>query len=55
MNGTLPHYRQIRAFHIDPKPLTIESGLLTANGKLRRDAVTAYFREPIDAMYRKDA
>ena len=55
VNGALPHYRQIRAFHIEPKPLTIESGLLTANGKLRRDAVTAYFREPIEAMYRKGA
>ena len=53
LNGGLPHYRQIRALHIEPKPLTIESGLLTANGKLRRDAVAAHFREPIDALYRQ--
>jgi long-chain acyl-CoA synthetase len=53
VNGGLPHYRQIRAFHIEPRPLTIESGLLTANGKLRRDAVAAQFRDAIDAMYRK--
>jgi long-chain acyl-CoA synthetase len=53
VNGALPHYRQIRAFHIEPKPLTIESGLLTANGKLRRDAVAAHFREAIEVMYRK--
>jgi long-chain acyl-CoA synthetase len=51
LNGSLPHYRQIRAFHIEPKPLTIESGLLTANGKLRRDAVAACFRDSIDALY----
>ena len=56
LNGGLPHYRQIRALHIEPKPLTVESGLLTANGKLRRDAVAARFRDSIEAMYRrKDA
>ncbi len=54
-NATLPHYRQIRACHIEPQALTIESGLLTANGKLRRDAIAAYFREAIEAMYRKEA
>ena len=41
--------------HIEPQPLTIESGLLTANGKLRRDAIAAHFREAIEAMYRKEA
>jgi len=51
LNGVLPHYRQIRAFHIEPKPLTIESGLLTANGKLRRDAIAAHFHDSIDALY----
>ena len=55
LNATLPHYRQIRAFHIEPQPLTIESGLLTANGKLRRDAIGEHFREEIEAMYRKSA
>jgi long-chain acyl-CoA synthetase len=54
MNAGLPHYRQIRAFHIEPKPFTIDSGLLTANGKLRRDAVTMRFRDEIEAMYSKD-
>jgi long-chain acyl-CoA synthetase len=52
LNGAMPHYRQIRALHIEPKPLTIESGLLTANGKLRREAVAARFRDAIEAMYR---
>ena len=53
LNVALPHYRQIRAFHIEPQPLTIESGLLTANGKLRRDAITAHFHDAIEAMYRR--
>jgi long-chain acyl-CoA synthetase len=55
VNAALPHYRQIRALHIEPKPLTIESGLLTANGKLRRDAVATCFRDQIEAMYRPGA
>ena len=54
LNPSLPHYRQIRAFHIEPRPLTIESGLLTANGKLRRTAIAARFGDAIEAMYRKN-
>jgi len=53
LNSGLPHYRQIRAFHIEPEPLTVESGLITANGKLRRDAIAAHFRQAIESMYRK--
>jgi long-chain acyl-CoA synthetase len=54
LNSDLPHYRQIRAFHIEPQPLTIESGLLTANGKLRREAIAAHFHQAIESMYRKN-
>jgi long-chain acyl-CoA synthetase len=54
LNSTLPHYRQIRGFHIAPQALTIESGLITANGKLRRDAIAAQFRDAIESMYRKN-
>jgi len=50
-NATLPHYKQVRAFHIIAEPFTIESGLLTANGKLKRDAIVQRFRHEIDAMY----
>ncbi|HEV2288954.1 MAG TPA: AMP-binding protein [Candidatus Acidoferrales bacterium] len=53
MNARLPHYRQIRAFHLERKPFTIESGLLTANGKLRRDAVAAHLKSQIEELYRK--
>ena len=55
LNATLPHYRQIRAFRIERQPLTIESGLLTANGKLRREAIARTFSEAIEVMYRKNA
>ena len=55
VNADLPHYRQIRACHIEASPLTTEGGLLTANGKLRREAIAAHFREAIEAMYRRES
>jgi long-chain acyl-CoA synthetase len=51
VNPGLPHYKQVRAFHLVEQAFTIESGLLTANGKLRRDLITERFRNEIDAMY----
>jgi long-subunit acyl-CoA synthetase (AMP-forming) len=33
------------------EPFTIESGLLTANGKLKRDLIADRFRDEIAAMY----
>jgi long-chain acyl-CoA synthetase len=53
VNAQLPHYKRIRAFHIDKEPMTIEGGLLTANGKLRRDAIAAHFEREVDALYHK--
>jgi long-chain acyl-CoA synthetase len=53
VNAQLPHYKRIRAFHIDKEPMTIEGGLLTANGKLRRDAIAAHFEREISALYQK--
>ncbi len=51
VNSQLPHYKRIHAFHVNKEPLTIESGLLTANGKLRRDAIATHFKREIDALY----
>lgn len=56
MNERLPHYKQIRAFHVTDEPFTIENGLLTANGKLKRDAILARLQAQIEELYRrKDA
>ncbi len=51
VNPGLPHYKQVRAFHLVEEAFTIESGLLTANGKLKRDLIAERFRGEIDAMY----
>ena len=51
VNGGLPHYKQVRAFRISSEPFTIENGLLTANGKLKRDLIAQRFNAEIDDMY----
>jgi long-chain acyl-CoA synthetase len=51
INPGLPHYRQLRNFTIIPEAFTIENGLLTVNGKLRRAAINARYASEISAMY----
>ncbi len=51
-NAQMPHYKRVRAYRILPEPFTPENGFLTANGKLRREAILARFHEHIEAMYR---
>ncbi len=53
MNAQLPHYKRIHAFHVERDAFTMESGLLTANGKLRRDAISARFAAQIETLYRE--
>jgi len=51
VNKDLPHYKQVRAFRISDEPFTIENGLLTANGKLKRDLIAAKLRAEIEEIY----
>jgi long-chain acyl-CoA synthetase len=53
VNVGLPHYKQIRAFRILPAPFTVEDGLLTTMGKLKRDAIATRCAGEIEEMYRK--
>ncbi|HXT25893.1 MAG TPA: AMP-binding protein [Candidatus Eisenbacteria bacterium] len=55
INLDLPHYRQIRNFHILPEGFTPDSGLLTANGKLKRDAIAKRYDAEINSMYARKA
>jgi long-chain acyl-CoA synthetase len=52
VNLELPHYKQVRAFFIQAEAFSIENGLLTVNGKLKRDAITARMKNEIEDMYR---
>jgi len=52
VNATLPHYKQIRASYVRKEPFSIENGLLTANGKLKRDAIARALQGEIEDLYR---
>ncbi len=54
VNAPLPHYRKIRRYHVAQELFTIENGMLTANGKLRRDTIAARFAAEIERMYAKE-
>ena len=51
VNPEMPHYKQIRGFYIRPEPFSVNNGLLTANGKLRRDAIAGQMKAEIEEMY----
>jgi long-chain acyl-CoA synthetase len=53
-NADLARVEQIKDFRVLPRPLTIDGGDRTPNGKLRRDAVHRNFAELIDEMYAED-
>jgi long-chain acyl-CoA synthetase len=53
LNAGLPHYKQIRAFHVLPEPFSVENGLLTTMGKLKRDAISARYAAEIEKLYQK--
>ncbi len=50
-NPQWPHYKRVRSFLLHPEPFSVENGLLTANGKLRREAINARFQAQIEEMY----
>jgi long-chain acyl-CoA synthetase len=52
VNPDLPHYKQVRAFHLRQEPFSIDNGMLTANGKLKRDLISARMKNEIEDMYR---
>ncbi len=55
INPELPHYRQIRNFKILADALTPERGLLTAMGKIKREAIAKRYDAEINAMYERKA
>jgi len=51
VNPGLPHYKQVRAFCLRLEPFSIDNGMLTANGKLKRDLISARMKNEIETMY----
>jgi long-chain acyl-CoA synthetase len=52
VNPELPHYKQVRAFVVRAEAFSMESGMLTVNGKLKRDLIAARMKNEIEDMYR---
>jgi long-chain acyl-CoA synthetase len=52
INLQMPHYKQVRAFSLVAEPFSIENGMLTVNGKLKRDLIADRMKNEIEAMYR---
>ncbi|MBW2941194.1 AMP-binding protein [Zhongshania aquimaris] len=50
-NTLLPDYAQIRRWLVLPKRLSVEDGLLTANGRLRRKEILAYYADLVNECY----
>ncbi len=53
VNRDLPHYKQVRDFRALSEPFSIENGMLTANGKVRREAIAARYAAEIAEMYQR--
>ena len=51
VNATLPHYKKVKRFHRSAETLTPESGLLTANAKLKRRAIEQHFKAALQNVY----
>jgi long-chain acyl-CoA synthetase len=52
VNPQLPHYKQVRAFCLRSEPFSVDGGMLTAMGKLKRDVIAARMKSEIEDMYR---
>ena len=52
INPQLPHYKQVRAFVVRSEPFSIDNGLMTANGKPKRDLIASCMKSEIEGMYR---
>src|SRR5579863_3943902 len=51
VNPHLPHYKQVHAFVLRAEPFSIDNGMLTANGKLKRDLISSRMKNEIEDMY----
>jgi long-chain acyl-CoA synthetase len=48
---TFPGYAKVHRVHVQLKPWSIDSGLITASLKVRREKIAEQFSEEIEAMY----
>ncbi len=51
VNADLPDYARIRRWIMMREPFTIENGLLSVNGQVRRDQIAVRYQQEIEALY----
>jgi long-chain acyl-CoA synthetase len=54
VNESLPPRQRLHGCLVCREPFTVESGLVTANGKLRRDAITSALDPEIERLYARE-
>jgi len=54
-NQGLARWEQVRDIILVPEPFTIDNGLLTSTGKIRRQAVLTRYSAEIEAVYTTNA
>ncbi len=53
VNAGLPDYARVSRFVRAPAPFSAANGLLTGNGRPRRDAILSHYRSEVDQCYRQ--
>lgn len=53
VNARLPAYARVSAWLESKQPFSCANGELTANGRLRRDALLAHYARPIERLYKE--
>ncbi len=53
VNAGLPDYARVSRIVRAPAPFSASTGLLTPNGRPRRDAILSHFQAEVDASYRR--
>ena len=51
VNATLPDYAHIKSYIRLNQPFSLENGLLTANGRIKRQAILHHYQSAIAALY----
>jgi len=53
VNADLPDYARIARFVRAPLPFSAANGLLTSNGRPRREAILSQYQAAVDECYRR--
>ena len=54
-NRKLPDYARVNRWLIADEPFSVANGMLSGNGRVRRDQVNARYAGPIDSLYQEEA